>query len=73
MTPTNQSGKLTASPFPHIETPITLNQVRLKNRIVVPAHTTNFGERHLPSARHAEYHGSGRAAGPVPSYSNWFG
>lgn len=45
-----------ASSFPHVETPITLNQVRLKNRIVVPAHTTNFGERHLPSARHAEYH-----------------
>ena len=45
-----------ANSFPHLEMPITLNQVRLKNRIVVPAHTTNFGERHLPSARHAEYH-----------------
>src|SRR5262249_19589747 len=38
------------------QAPITLNRVRLKNRIVVPAHTTNFGERHIPSARHAEYH-----------------
>jgi 2,4-dienoyl-CoA reductase-like NADH-dependent reductase (Old Yellow Enzyme family) len=42
--------------YPHIEAPIVLNQVRLKNRIVVPTHTTNFGERHLPSERHAEYH-----------------
>jgi len=56
MTSTSPPGNLTVSSFPHIETPITLNQVRLKNRIVVPAHTTNFGERHLPSARHAEYH-----------------
>ena len=56
MTSTSLPGNLTASSFPHIETPITLNQVLLKNRIVVPAHTTNFGEHHLPSARHAEYH-----------------
>ena len=56
MSPSSMPRNPSASSFPHVETPITLNQVRLKNRIVVPAHTTNFGERHLPSARHAEYH-----------------
>lgn len=64
MTSTSLPGNLTASSFPHIETPITLNQVRLKNRIVVPAHTTNFGERHLPSARHVEYHRQRARGGP---------
>ncbi len=50
--------------FPSVETPISLNGVRLKNRIVVPAHTTNFGEHHLPSQRHVEYHRQ-RARGGV--------
>jgi hypothetical protein len=30
--------------------------VELRNRLFVPAHTTNFGERHMPSQRHVEYH-----------------
>jgi hypothetical protein len=33
MTSTSQPGNLTVSSFPHIETSITLNQVRLRNRI----------------------------------------
>ncbi len=44
--------------------PITINQLKLRNRIFMPAHTTNFGVDHLPSARHAAYHRE-RAAGGV--------
>lgn len=50
--------------YPHIEQPITLNGVILRNRIFMPAHTTNFGEHHLPSPRHVDYHRA-RAKGGV--------
>ncbi len=36
--------------------PITVGRVELRNRIFVPAHTTNYGEDHLPSPRHLAYH-----------------
>ena len=44
--------------------PISINGLRLRNRIFMPAHTTNFGADHLPSARHVAYHRE-RAAGGV--------
>lgn len=33
-----------------------IGSVSLRNRIFVPAHTTNYGENHLPSNRHLAYH-----------------
>lgn len=52
------------SRYPQVERPIALNGVELRNRIVMPAHTTNFGEHHLPSQRHIDYHRE-RAKGGV--------
>ncbi|MCC7426656.1 MAG: FAD-dependent oxidoreductase [Alphaproteobacteria bacterium] len=48
--------------YPHVFRPIALGPARLRNRIFVPAHTTNFGEDNLPSDRHLAYHRA-RAAG----------
>ena len=50
--------------FPHALSPIRIGALTLRNRIVLPAHTTNFGEGHLPSDRHLEYHRA-RARGGV--------
>lgn len=50
--------------FPLVRAPLQVGTVRLRNRIVLPAMTTNYGERHLPSAQHAAYH-ERRAAGGV--------
>lgn len=50
--------------YPDVFKPITLNRLSLRNRIFVPAHTTNFGEHHLPSQRHVDYHRE-RARGGV--------
>ncbi|SFI61550.1 FAD-dependent oxidoreductase [Albimonas pacifica] len=50
--------------FAHVLAPLDLGPIRLRNRIVVPAHTTNFGEDHLPSQRHLDYH-LARARGGV--------
>jgi 2,4-dienoyl-CoA reductase-like NADH-dependent reductase (Old Yellow Enzyme family)/thioredoxin reductase len=50
--------------YPDVFTPITLNSLTIRNRIFVPAHTTNFGENHLPSQRHVDYHRE-RAMGGV--------
>jgi mycofactocin system FadH/OYE family oxidoreductase 2 len=36
--------------------PFRIGSVELRNRIFVPAHTTNYGEDHLPSERHVSYH-----------------
>ncbi|XWN30126.1 MAG: FAD-dependent oxidoreductase [Devosia sp.] len=44
--------------------PLVVGQTQLRNRIFVPAHTTNYGEANLPSARHAAYHRA-RAEGGV--------
>ena len=48
--------------YPDVFQPMVLNRLHLRNRIFVPAHTTNFGENHLPSMRHVAYH-SERAQG----------
>ncbi|MDB5511416.1 MAG: putative NADH-dependent flavin oxidoreductase, partial [Enterovirga sp.] len=50
--------------YPHALSPLRVGSLTLRNRIVVPAHTTNFGEDHLPSERHLEYHRA-RARGGV--------
>ncbi len=50
--------------FPHAMAPIQLGRLTVRNRIFVPAHTTNFGVDHLPSERHLAYHRE-RARGGV--------
>ncbi|MEM8854043.1 MAG: FAD-dependent oxidoreductase [Pseudomonadota bacterium] len=50
--------------YAHALTPLVVGQTTLRNRIFVPAHTTNYGEANLPSARHAAYHRA-RAEGGV--------
>jgi len=45
--------------------PFCIGKVALKNRIFVPAHTTNFADKNLPSARHLEYHRTKAAGGPA--------
>lgn len=40
----------------HVFAPLELNRLKLRNRIFVPAHTTNLGSHHMPTERHAEYH-----------------
>lgn len=52
------------SRYPCVSKPITINGVSIRNRIFMPAHTTNFGEHHLPSQRHVDYHRE-RARGGV--------
>jgi mycofactocin system FadH/OYE family oxidoreductase 2 len=42
--------------FPHVFSPFQIGAVELRNRIFVPAHTTNYGVDHLPSERHVHYH-----------------
>ena len=48
--------------YPHIFRPLKVGNVEVRNRIFVPAHTTNYGEDNLPSQRHLAYHRA-RAAG----------
>ena len=48
--------------YPHVFQPLHIGNVEVRNRIMVPAHTTNFGEDNLPSQRHLDYHRA-RAAG----------
>lgn len=43
--------------FPQLFSPVRIGPVTLKNRIVFPAHLTNFAENHLPSERHIQYYG----------------
>ncbi len=42
--------------YPNVFRPLRINGLVPRNRIFMPAHTTNYGERHLPSERHATYH-----------------
>ncbi|GAA1933706.1 FAD-dependent oxidoreductase [Nocardioides hwasunensis] len=44
--------------------PVDLGSVRLRNRVFVSAHTTNFGQDFLPTDRHVAYHRE-RARGGV--------
>jgi len=48
--------------YPNVFRPIAIGPHRLRNRIFVPAHTTNYGDANLPTDRHLEYHRA-RAAG----------
>ena len=48
--------------YPHVFRPLKIGQTEVRNRIFVPAHTTNYGENNLPSGRHLAYH-KARAAG----------
>lgn len=45
-----------SSRFPHLFTPLKLNHVTLRNRIVFGAHTANMSEGGLPGARHLHYY-----------------
>ena len=42
--------------YPLSRQPVKVGRVELRNRLFVPAHTTNFGVHHMPSDRHVEYH-----------------
>jgi 2,4-dienoyl-CoA reductase-like NADH-dependent reductase (Old Yellow Enzyme family)/thioredoxin reductase len=42
--------------FPNVFKSLQLGSVTLRNRMFVPAHTTNFGVDNLPSQRHVDYH-----------------
>lgn len=48
--------------YPHAFSPLKIGRTQVRNRIFVPAHTTNYGENNLPSDRHLAYHRA-RAAG----------
>ncbi|MCS6803149.1 MAG: FAD-dependent oxidoreductase [Chloroflexota bacterium] len=52
------------SDYPHVFSPFDLGGIRLKNRIFISGHTTNFGENTLPSDRDVAYHAE-RAKGGV--------
>ncbi|MGP1394215.1 MAG: oxidoreductase [Inquilinaceae bacterium] len=45
-----------AARYPHTFQPIRIGGQVLRNRIFVPAHTTNYGDDNLPSQRHLDYH-----------------
>jgi 2,4-dienoyl-CoA reductase-like NADH-dependent reductase (Old Yellow Enzyme family) len=42
--------------YPAVFRPVRLGRLALRNRIFVPAHTTNYGADNLPSDRHLAYH-----------------
>lgn len=44
------------SPYERVFSPVDLGSVRLRNRVFVSAHTTNFGSDFLPTERHVDYH-----------------
>jgi 2,4-dienoyl-CoA reductase-like NADH-dependent reductase (Old Yellow Enzyme family) len=58
----NPSSARAADPV--VFEPFVINALTVRNRIFVPAHTTNFGADHLPTRRHVEYHRE-RARGGV--------
>lgn len=49
--------------YPTAFEPVRIASVEVRNRIFVPAHTTNFGRDHLPTDQHVAYHAVGPAAG----------
>jgi len=50
--------------YPHVFRPFQIGSVTIKNRIFIPAHTTNFAEHFLPTDQHVAYHRE-RAEGGV--------
>ena len=55
---------MTPTRYPHVFEPLVINGVPIRNRIVVPAHTTNYGVDHMPSERHVDYHRERARGGP---------
>ena len=55
---------MTDEPFPHLLAPLSLRGHVLRNRIVLTAHTTSFGEDGVPGRRARAYY-EARAAGGV--------
>lgn len=53
-----------ADTYPHVFEPMLLGNVELRNRIFVPAHTTNLAENFLPSERNARYLAERAKGGP---------
>jgi mycofactocin system FadH/OYE family oxidoreductase 2 len=49
-------------PYPHLFSALRVGPLTLRNRIVFPAHLTNYAQDGLPSAQHAAYYAA-RAAG----------
>ncbi|MBV8912959.1 MAG: FAD-dependent oxidoreductase [Acetobacteraceae bacterium] len=50
------TASLTEAMRERLFTPLRVGQTSWRNRIFVPAHTTNYGSQHLPTDRHLEYH-----------------
>ncbi|MCC6007128.1 MAG: FAD-dependent oxidoreductase [Rhodobacteraceae bacterium] len=46
---------MTDTRYPHVFRPFTLGGVEIRNRIFLPAHTTNFARDFLPTPEHAAY------------------
>lgn len=55
---------MTLDRYPNVFRPFAIGGVEIRNRIFLPAHTTNFAENFLPTARHLAYLRE-RAAGGV--------
>jgi 2,4-dienoyl-CoA reductase-like NADH-dependent reductase (Old Yellow Enzyme family) len=55
---------MVADRFSRVLEPLRVGNLTFRNRIIVPAHTTNFGDDHLPGERHLAYHRE-RARGGV--------
>lgn len=55
---------MSADRYPNVFQPFTIGNVEIRNRIFLPAHTTNFAENFLPTARHLAYLRE-RAAGGI--------
>jgi 2,4-dienoyl-CoA reductase-like NADH-dependent reductase (Old Yellow Enzyme family)/thioredoxin reductase len=63
MTEAYEKGRIVGR-YAHVFKPYRIGNVELKNRIFVPAHTTNFAEAFLPTDQHVNYHRE-RARGGV--------
>lgn len=59
-----QAAPASAADLTPLWQPFQLGPVRLRNRVFVSAHTTNFGRDNAPTGRHVAYHQE-RAAGGV--------
>jgi 2,4-dienoyl-CoA reductase-like NADH-dependent reductase (Old Yellow Enzyme family)/thioredoxin reductase len=60
----DDSSMAGAAKYPRVFSPFRIGNVELKNRIFIPAHTTNFADGFLPTDKHVAYHRE-RAAGGI--------
>lgn len=63
----NASAKPATAPharYPNVFRPFRIGKVEIRNRIFIPAHTTNFATDFLPDPKHIDYHRE-RARGGV--------